>query len=454
MGNPNLAQLTQLVYGKTVIHPIALVCTLIAGLLILFLPRRYAIAPLLAAAVFISMQQQIVVATLDFSMLRILVVFGWLRLILRSEYHGLQLNAIDKGLILWVIVRTLCYTLLWKTSDAFVNRLGEAFDAVGIFFLMRFLLRDLDEIEYAVKTLAMLCVPLAFAMLIEWATGRNAFAVFGGVPELTVVRDGRLRCQGAFKHPILAGTFAASLLPLFLALWRQDDQKRNGLVIVGVVATTIIMASTSSSGPALAYLAGLAALCLWRVRHLLPALLGATVGAAIVLHLVMKAPVWALLWRIKVFGASTSYHRYYLFDQFIGRFQEWWLVGTQSTANWGYFLFDITNQYVQIGVEGGLISLGLFLLIIMLCFKRLGKAVRALEDQPRAFLLWALGASLFSHIVSFMGVSYFDQIILLWYLLLAMIATANSLVDRKIQETSAMDENLARKGLPQRQFAF
>jgi len=53
-----------------------------------------------------------------------------------------------------------------------------------------------------------------------------------------------------------------------------------------------------------------------------------------------------------------------------------------------------------------------------------------------------------------MGVSYFDQIILVWYMLLAMIATANGLAARKIQETSALDENLASEGLSQRQFAF
>ncbi len=455
MENPSILQYSKFVYGQTVLHPLALACALIAGLLIILLPRRYAIAPILAAAVFISMQQQIVVASLDFNMLRILVVFGWIRLVLRSEFQGLQLNAIDKGLIIWVVVRTVCYTLLWQTSDAFINRLGEAFDVLGIFFLIRFLIRDLQEIEYVIKTLAVICVPLAIAMLIEWSTGKNAFAVFGGVPELTVVRDDRLRCQGAFKHPIMAGTFAASLLPLFLALWRQNKEKGKGLAIIGAIAATIVTASTASSGPALTYLAGIAALCLWRARKLLPALLWATACAVLALQIFMKAPIWALLARFNVFGASTGYHRYYLFDQFIRRFQEWWLIGTKSTAKWGYFLFDITNQYVQIGVSGGLISLGLFLMVIMLCFTGLRKAIHAMEGQRGAQLyFWALGASLFSHVVSFMGVSYFDQIILVWYMLLAMIATANGLAARKIQETSALDENLASEGLSQRQFAF
>lgn len=38
-------------------------------------------------------------------------------------------------------------------------------------------------------------------------TCQNMFASFGGVPPLTDVRDGRLRCRGAFAPAILAGCF-------------------------------------------------------------------------------------------------------------------------------------------------------------------------------------------------------------------------------------------------------
>jgi hypothetical protein len=41
------------------------------------------------------------------------------------------------------------------------------------------------------------------------------------------------------------------------------------------------------------------------------------------------------------------------------------------------------------------------------------------------FLHWALGASLFSHIASFVSVSYFDQMIVFFYLLLALIVCVN-----------------------------
>jgi hypothetical protein len=84
-----------LVFNQTVIHPAALIATLIAGALILALPRRWAIAPFLAAAIFIPIQQQIVFATLDFRMLRFLIVFAWLRV--SSLKASLALTGIDKS---------------------------------------------------------------------------------------------------------------------------------------------------------------------------------------------------------------------------------------------------------------------------------------------------------------------------------------------------------------------
>ncbi len=78
------------------------------------------------------------------------------------------------------------------------------------------------------------------------------------------------------------------------------------------------------------------------------------------------------------------------------------------------------------GIAG--LMAAVFVLIIVRCFRGVGQSLRALAPHPKAQpLVWALGASLFAHSVSFMGVSYSDQIVLLWYLTLGMIASATSL---------------------------
>jgi hypothetical protein len=252
-------------YGETVIHPLALGFTLLMGALMFFLPRRHAMIPMLIAALFITEMQRVVVAGLDFNMIRILVLFGWARLFLRGELRGMKLNRIDKTIIWYALASIVTYTLLMKTSGALIYRLGTAFNTIGMFFLFGFLVRDFEDVIKMIKALAIISFFLAFAMLIEYATARNLFAVFGGVPEITMLREGRLRCQGAFAHPILAGSFGAGMLPLFIALWWQRPNSKF-LAIIGIVSATIITWTSASSGPIGAYGAAILGMLLWHYR--------------------------------------------------------------------------------------------------------------------------------------------------------------------------------------------
>jgi hypothetical protein len=49
------------------------------------------------------------------------------------------------------------------------------------------------------------------------------------------------------------------------------------------------------------------------------------------------------------------------------------------------------------------------------------------NEKGSGRLIWALGVSLFTHVVAFFDVFYFDQMILFWYLLLAMVSSATNL---------------------------
>lgn len=426
----------------TQMHPLSLAFALIAGFMMLLLPRRAALIPLLFAVVFIPLQQRVVVFTLDFFVLRILVLFGWARVMMRGEFQGFTFNRVDKLMVLWSLSSIVMYTLLWKTGGAFINRLGISFDIIGVYFLSRFLVKDMKDIAWVIKTFAVVSIPVAAAMVYELATGRNLFGIMGGVPDYTVVRDGKLRCQGAFAHSITAGSFSASLLPLFLAA-RKVGRRRDLLMYVGLLTATLITVATSSSGPAVAYLAGLVGVALWHFRAHMRKIRWAVVLSLIFLHIIMKAPVWALVLKVKIFGASTAYHRYRLFDQFVNRLDEWWLNGVQSTASWGFWLFDVTNHFIRIAVDGGLLTLGLFIAVLAYSFQSVGQALRSGHLAPGMDrIAWALGASLFVHVVSFFGVSYFDQIRVILYINLAMLGTLRALTERhersrKAEEASA-----------------
>jgi len=168
-------------------------------------------------------------------------------------------------------------------------------------------------------------------------------------------------------------------------------------------------------------------LIMWNWRQQLRKVRWAIVCTLIGLQMVMKAPVWFLLGRVSLFSGSTGFHRAYVIDHFINHFSEWWLIGEKNTSHWGAVMSDITNQYVWEGVTGGLLTLVLFIWIIVQCFRGVGLTVRGMKDAPfpDKMSVWVLGAALLTHAVNFISISYFDQNVVNWYMLLAMISTVS-----------------------------
>jgi hypothetical protein len=398
-----------------------IVFTLIAGLALLFLPRRYAMVPILVLVCFMTMGQALIIVGLNFTMIRVLLVFGWLRLLLRGEARDLKWNGLDTLIIAWVVIRTMNYTIVHSDWNAFINRLGYAYNIAGAYFLFRYLVRTPEEVWRSVKLLAMFVIPVAGLMISEKLAARNVFSVFGGVPLVPEMRDGVYRCQGPFAHSILAGTFGATSLPLFVGMWYYRRRSRI-LGVLAAVAATAIVFTTGSSGPVLAYLFGWLALLLWRQRHHVRLLRWALVLLLIVLQFVMNSPVWFLAGRLTVFSGSTGWYRGYLIDMAVHHIGEWWLIGTRDAPNWHYFLIDVTNQYIAEGFDGGLISTALLIAILVVSFRRVGKSAWARSaPRPLQRLEWALGGGLLAHAVSFISVSYFDQNFITLYFLLVAI---------------------------------
>ena len=85
-------------------------------------------------------------------------------------------------------------------------------------------------------------------MILEHVTGRNVFSIFGGVPEFALIRDGKIRAQAVFAHPIVAGTVGANLLALFIGLWWQRGKSKM-LAGAGVVSALVMTIASSSATP-------------------------------------------------------------------------------------------------------------------------------------------------------------------------------------------------------------
>jgi hypothetical protein len=416
---------------ETVLHPIVLVVMLITIILMLALSKKVASAAFLLSTFLIPLGQQVVIGEVHLFVGRIIIASGWVRMLTAKRGPGDRMlaggwNSLDKFFLFYVIFRVIAISLLNLSASAIVNQVGFVWDFLGGYMLLRHLIRNDEDITQTIKWFACIAAILGICMIREQLTGTNLFGFLGGVRLVSEVREGRVRSEGVFQHAILAGVFGATLMPMFIWLWKSG--KARLLAIVGVAGSTVMAITSACSTPLAAYAAACLGLCFWPVRKYMRTLRWAIGFLLVALHLSMKAPVWALIERIDVVQGSSSYHRFQLVDQFIKHWSDWWLIGTNSNASWGDMLFDVSNQYVAEGTAGGLIVVVLFIWQICWCFGKLGSAGRSVERQDRsqAWLLWLMGVAMFAHVVAFLGISYFDQMRASWFALLAMISVAIS----------------------------
>jgi hypothetical protein len=366
------------------------------------------------------MAQRLIILGADFTMLRILIVVYMARVMIRGEFRSMGWNRLDSAMVWWAVCGTMVMFLARGTLHWLVYRLGWSFDMLGLYFICRCLIRDWMDVKLAGIALARLSVPVAILFAIEWATAYNMFSIFGGVPAETWVREGRLRCQGAFAHPIMAGTFWAASLPLIWTLRGRNPH----LMRLGTVCSLFIVAACSSSTPILSVAVAMAGAALFPWRRYRTHMWIGLFALLTSLHIVMKAPVWHLMSRLDFTGGSTGYHRFAVLDAFIRYFSRWYVGGDPNPESWGVWqMRDATNQYVVEGLNGGLLTLVVFLLVLVFAFGNVGRSLKvtsSIGGRDRQWICWCVGVGMFVHAITFFGVSYFGQMIVILYLQLAL----------------------------------
>lgn len=418
-------------------NAIGIAFTAVCSALLVALPRRLAVIPLLLAVVFMTRGQVLEIGPAHFTVIRILVAVGVLRVIVRGERLAHGIGRLDLVIALWAVV--LIATSAFHTADAWIFRAGIVWTELGCYLLIRVFLSDGEDVQRAFKVLCVALVPVALAMLLEKHSGENLFAFLGGVNEVSALREGKVRASGPFTHAILAGTVGATCFPMALYLWA-----RNRLyALAGFFAAGGIVFSSSSSGPALMVMFIAGALALWRLRTALPAIRWLALACLVSLDLVMRDPVYFLAARVDITGGSTGWHRARLIQASIEHLGEWWLTGTDYTRHWmptgipaNEIHTDITNHFLQVGVWGGLPLMVIYILAIFLAFHSVGRVLRRKgASVSQRFLVWTLGATLFGQVMNALSISLFDQTIVLVYLILAGICA----LDQRTSAAPRMD---------------
>lgn len=416
--------------AESTMTPIAIVALLIAVVLMFVLPRKWIIVPFLLFLFLVPAGAQFNIGGLHLFAHRIAILCGCLRMLFKSfstrKILAGGFTSIDKVFLVWAFCRLTAFVILYHVGAAVVNQLGFLWDTLGGYFIFRYLIRDVEDIRRIAKVFVVIALVMAACMLYERRYLTNIFGLLMGGQIIPDIRNGHVRCRGVFEQEIIASTFGGTLVPLFIWLWTASRAKI--AAIVGLIASVIITLTASSSTGISAAALGIGTLCLWPLRKYVRLVLYGLVAAILGLALVMKAPVWFALAHVDFAGGSTGWDRANLIDQCIRHFGSWWLVGTADNGTWGFYTWDLCNQFVAEAVQGGLATLVFFLALISLSFRRIGTARKMARNRSQEWLLWTIGCILCAHIAGFFGISYFDQIRQWWFVTLAMIPAAAMVV--------------------------
>lgn len=415
---------------------------------VLFAPRRWALVGMAAAILYLPLGLSADVGGLNLYAVRFIELAGFVRVVARKEFDLSRLNKIDTA-FLQLFVYTLSVFVL-RSSEGWTFQLGVATDAVFSYFAFRGLIRDQEDLRWFLNGVALLLMPYASLVVVETVTSNNPFARVGGVELIRAgdawFREGRLRATGSFGHPSLMGSVGAAFLALYVGLWLSGVHR--SLAIIGGASCLAMVWASNSGGPAGSVLAAGIGWMLWGMRTRMKIVRRGLVAGLILLAIVMKAPIWYLIARFSNIAGGDGYHRSALIDAAFRHLDQWWLAGMrpEETATWLPYTnnltgaADMTNHFLVFGTTAGLGSMILLIVVLTQGFRHVGRALVISRSRPEhgrelEYLGWALGVALGVHIFSWLGIGYWDQSNLVWFLHLAIVS---SVTENIIQARSSL----------------
>ena len=411
----------------------------------IFLPRRYAFAPLLISACHVG--------TIEFlgelSLPRLLVLIGLARAVMTGNFRFCFSNVVDRCVVAFAVAAMLTAGAHDTDYNFYVSNMGLILNVCGSYLYGRAYLQGIDWWRDLARVSVIVAVPLAVLMTYEVMVGQNPYSTLGITSGGVSMRDGEIRARGPFRHAILAGTAGAVLLPLCMILWRE----KRVLAMVGIAASLMIVFTSTSSGPMAAALAAGVLVWCWRKRDHIRKLKWALPLGIVALSLYMDRPFYYIIDSVDFTGGSTGWHRARLIEMGIEHLDEWWLAGTDFTRHWmptgvtwNPDHTDITNYYLHLGVIGGLPLMLSLVAMIWFSFRLLSRFIRIDPEDRRQgdFALWCLGCSLAAHALSFISISYFDQMYVIFYLLVGGIGGLVNIPELEDDFEKEIDEDLAR----------
>ena len=443
-------------------NPIGLSILIFLVFVVLAASRRWALLGMMAGVLYLTQIQQVDVLGFNLYAMRFLELAGFIRVMSRGEFFFSRLNKIDRTLLLLYSYIAIIYSL--RSTEGQINVIGLSVDAFLCYFTFRGLIANIDDLRWFLKAFFILFAPYAVLVLIESLSRHNMFNFIGGGMG-GWQRGDRFRAVGTFRNPDLLGALGATFLPLYIGLACIKTERK--LACLGIGLCLVIVWASNSGGPIGAAGMGLVGWALWRERTRMRRMRRALVVGLILLSLLMKAPIWYLLDRVSSITGGDGYNRAYLIDvsfQNLGK-RLLAVMPNTETVNWIPYSHpltggaDITNQFISFGLMAGVGAIALLILLLIRAFSGLGNALEVVRSSfqnksENEFLLWGLGVLIATHIITWFGITYYDQFYVVWFLQLAAISSISTscvkvaVTEKEMAEVSPRETDYFESGMP------
>lgn len=334
----------------------------------------------------------------------------------------------------WV---TFSFILIYGAETGIPSGAGVTLDLLIPYIIARLSISNLQDLRRALVALCPAFLVVAFLMPLEAVLHERfvrdtATAVFGrlGGSEFgmdsafavaTDTRFGFLRAMGPFSHPILAGVFFASLLPLYhwsgLRSWPR---------ICGMVAGSSAIFTFSSAAILAIFLFLIFAIYDFIKKNVSflnwQIFIGALSAAGVVAHVLSEKGLISVLIRL-TFSPATGYYRLAIWENGVASVERnpWFGIGYDRFEAYAWMGDSIDAHFLNIAVRHGLpAAMLIFVSVLIAIFGCAMAASRSKEPDYSLFVGLAVTMAMLA-IVAF-SVTYFGGM-LIWFMILVGTAS-------------------------------
>jgi hypothetical protein len=336
-----------------------------------------------------------------------------------------------------VYVSVVCF--MQPGMNSFINRGGFITDTWFAYMVARMTITDTKGLVTVIKVVAIGLIPLA--MLGAYESVRNVilfkpmmqycpWTAIGDHTTQYTPRWGFTRAFGPFSHPILFGCCFALFFPLVYYLRHHGKNfKYLAYVICGFLTLGAI--SSMSSGSWIMLIIVVAGICLERFKHLVKPFMVMTVVMSVFVIIISNRPIHHVVVSYVNPLSGSGWHRARMIDAAAAEFDKWWVAGYGGRdPQWGEYVqlksTDITNEFLLAGVNYGLGGIIVFCCVLAEAFRSLIVSYKKSRDRALRSLYWGFGCALVALIMTWQSVSFFGQMVPLFYVFLGLLYTVAS----------------------------